>query len=104
MAAPGSVPLLDYFAALSRRNRPPRRWRSSAPQRSICSRAPNGHQSEEPAETGELERRLSGNRHPTDRLTFKPFAWVNIQHRLMASPYRDQSAVTSPQLLCKSVT
>jgi hypothetical protein len=31
------------------------------------------HQSEEPAETGWLECRLSGNRHPSDRLTFKRF-------------------------------
>ena len=31
------------------------------------------HQSEEPAETRGLERRLSGNRHPPDRLMFKRF-------------------------------
>jgi hypothetical protein len=37
----------------------------------LLSRA--NHQSEEPAETRGLERRLSGNRHSTDRLTFKRF-------------------------------
>jgi hypothetical protein len=31
------------------------------------------HQSEEPAQTRALERRLPGNRHPTDRMTFKRF-------------------------------
>ncbi len=39
----------------------------------LLSRAKPDDQPQEPAETGRVERRLSGNAHPTDRLTFKRF-------------------------------
>jgi len=54
--------------------------RHTSPQ-SALTRQTN-HQSEEPAETGRLERRLPGNRHPPDRLTFKRFPCGPWERRL----------------------
>jgi hypothetical protein len=39
------------------------------------------HQSEEPTQTRRLERRLSGSRHPTDRMTFKRFPCQLTRHQ-----------------------
>jgi hypothetical protein len=65
---------------LPRRPRTLPDWRRAAKQGDLPSHSPQSaltrqtnHQSEEPAETRGMERRLSGNRHPPDRLMFKRF-------------------------------
>jgi hypothetical protein len=45
-------------------------------------------QPEEPPETRRMERRLSGNCHPSDRMTFKRFPWEDIAELLTSEAVR----------------
>jgi Transposase DDE domain len=59
------------FARAVRAHGVRRTWRSCATQPQSAFTGQTNHQSEEPTQTRGLERRLSGNHHPTDRMTFK---------------------------------
>jgi predicted transposase YbfD/YdcC len=73
----GPRALQDRRRAAKHGDHPPYRAQSAVTRQT-------NDQSEEPPETRRVERQLPGNRHPTDRLTFKRFPWIPMSLALAA--------------------